>query len=380
MMAPLRALDVSTGVGAAYAARLLAEVGWDVVKYEPESGDPLRRAASRWGSGEGGAFACANAGKRGVTCDENSLARLASEADVVIGDFSPAGLAEAGLSANSFDSLKPRSVIASVSAFGLTGPKADNVAAELIVQAASGLLFLTGEYDQPPMQLAPYQGALMGGVAAAAAAMAALRIARRHGSLQRVDVSMVEALASHTYASMSGYVYRGEVARREARLKGGLRMVPASDTFVYCAPGAVASMRMEGMAKLLDEPRLEEEKFQTAEGRMDNYDEFLSLFVPPFQRKTAKEWFDAAEAMHMTFALVQTIGDLLSCPQLGGRSFFREVEGPGGLPVWIPGRPFRLEGGPPAATRPPPARPGADNDAVIAEWLDSQAVRLLSTS
>jgi crotonobetainyl-CoA:carnitine CoA-transferase CaiB-like acyl-CoA transferase len=231
------------------------------------------------------------------------------------------------------------------------------------------LLFLTGEYDQPPMQLAPYQAALMGGVAAAAATLAALRLARMTGSPQKLDVSMVEALAAHTYQSISGYVYRGEVARREARIKAGLRMVPASDTYVYCAPGAVATMRMDGIAKLLDEPRLAEERFQTAEGRMEHYDEFVSLFVPPFKRKSAKEWFDAAEAMHMTFALVQSIDDLFSCPQLEARSFFREIPGPGETSLRVPGRPFRSEGAPEPSLAGPPPRPGSDTAGVLAEWL-----------
>ena len=63
-----RALDVSTGVGAAYASKLLAETGWDVVKVEPAGGDPLRERPSRWGGGVGGAFAFANYGKRGARC------------------------------------------------------------------------------------------------------------------------------------------------------------------------------------------------------------------------------------------------------------------------------------------------------------------------
>jgi len=364
-----RALDVSTGVGAAYAARLLAEVGWDVVKYEPEGGDPLRRSPSRWGAGEGGAFLFANAGKRGISTDEPTLRRLAASADVVVGDFSATGLRQAALPADAWQTLSPRRVIASVSAFGLTGPRAEQVPAELIVQAASGMMFLTGEWDQPPMQLAPYQGALMGGAAAAAAIMAALRVSRRDGGLQRVDVSMVEAMASQTYLALSAYVYRGEVQRREARVKAGIRMVPASDTFVYCAPGAVATMRMDGIARLLGEPRLAEERFQTAEGRMQNYEEFVSLFVPPFRRKTAREWFEAAEALHLTFALVQTIDDLFTCPQLGWRRLLRDVEAPEGRAVRIPGRPFRLEGGPPPATTGAPSSPGADTDAVLAEWL-----------
>ena len=180
-------------------------------------------------------------------------------------------------------------------------------------------MFLTGEHDQPPMQLPPYQGDITGGVAGASAALLAVRSSRKDGALHRADVSLVEALAVHATAQVSQYVYHGAVARREARIKGGLRMVPASDGFVCTVrwPGAVATMRMDGIAVLLDEPRLAEERFQTAEGRMQNYDEFVSLFVPPFlQRKTAQEWFEAAEAMHMTFALVRLFDDLFNCPQV----------------------------------------------------------------
>lgn len=367
-----RAVDVSTGVGAAYASRLLAEAGWDVVKHEPPGGDPLRARGSRWGGGEGGAFAFVNQGKRGVSLDEDTLRHLAGAADAVIGDFSPSGLAESGLPDDAFTTFMPRAVVTSLSGFGLVGPKAEWASTELIVQAASGLLFLTGEWDQPPMQLPPYQGALTGGVAAACATLAALLAARRDGTVRRTDVSMVEAMAAHTYGQHSAFVYFGEVARREARIKGGLRMVPASDRFVYCAPGAVATMRMDGIAVLLDEPRLADERFQTAESRMANYDEFVELFVPPFKRKTAQEWFEAAEKMHMTFALVQTLDDLFACPQLDARLLLRQVPGPNGETLRMPGRPYRVEGGPEPVVRPAPAKPGIDNDDVLADWLGGQ--------
>jgi len=369
MMQRPRCLDVASGVGAAYTARLLAETGWDVVKFEPATGDPLRREASRWGGGVGGAFTFANLGKRGVTVHESALRRLAAAADVVVGDFSPCGLGAAGLPTDAYATFGPRHAIASVSAFGLTGPKASWASTELIVQAASGLMFLTGEHDQPPMQLPPYQGAIMGGIAAASATLLAVRTSRRDGGLRRVDTSLVEALAMHTAGQLSDYVYRGAVARREARVKGGLRMVPASDRFVYCAPGAVSSMRMDGVAVLLDEPRLAQDRFQTAEGRMENYDEFLALFVPPFERKTAQQWFEDAEALHLTFALVQTIEDLFHCPQLEARNLLRTTVAPDGREVRSPGRPFRVVGGAEAATLPAPARPGIHTEEVLAEWL-----------
>lgn len=367
MTSPRRALDVSMDIASAYATRLLADVGWDVVKVEPEGGDVTRRHPSRWGGAEGAAFEAVNAGKRSVTVDGVTLQALVDAADVVVGDLRAVALARMGVTESAFAEWAPRHAVVSVSPFGLTGPKHGWAANDFTVQAASGLMFLTGESNQQPQQLAPYQAEMTGGVAAAAAALATLRGAPR-GEPARIDLSLQEAMAMHTFQALGPYAYYGEVARREQRVKAGLRMVPTSDGFVYCAPGAVVSMRMDGIAKLLGEPRLAEERFQTAEGRMQHWDEFLELFVPPFRTKTAQEWFEAAEAMHMTFALVQTIDDLFSCPQLTSREFLHQVPSEGGEPVTTALLPYRTTVTLPPA-RPAPATPGAHTESVLREWL-----------
>jgi benzylsuccinate CoA-transferase BbsE subunit len=365
----LRALDISCGVGAAYAAKLLAELDWDVVKYEPPGGDPLRARVSRWGGGAGGAFDFVNQGKRSVSgVPADLLAGLAAAADVVLGDFSPPGLAEAGLDPETADALVPGQAVVSVSPFGLTMPKASWAASDLVVQAASGMLFMTGEWDQAPQQMAPDQAALLGGVTGASAATIAV-LGRRAGTVQYADIAMVEAMASFAYSAVSQYVHRGDVTAREQRIKAGLRMVPAQDRFVYCAPGAVAAMRMDGIAELLGEPRLAEERFQTAESRMQNWDDFVALFAPPFRTRTAQEWFERAEALHMTFALVQTVDDLFVCPQLDARGLLRAVPGRDGVTLRLPGRPFRVDGTPSLELRPAPAAPGCDTAEVVADWI-----------
>ncbi len=363
-----RALDVSTGVAPAYASRLLSDVGWDVVKIEPSDGDPTRRQPSRWGGAEGAAFEALNAGKRSATVDSDQLGSLVAAADIVLGDFRPRALAAMGVTTDAFAEWRPRHSVVSVSPFGLTGPKSTWAATELTIQAASGMMFLTGESDEPPQQLAPYQAELTGGVAGAAAALATLR-APASATPLRIDVSSHEAMVSHTFREgLVPYAYYGEVGRREQRIKAGLRMVPTSDGYVYCAPGAVASMRMDGIAQLLDEPRLAEERFQTAEGRMQNWDEFFALFVPPFRAKPAQEWFERAEALHMTFALVQTIDDLFTCPQLESRDFLHDVPSALGTPLRMPLVPYRTNSREVAAPRPAPRVPGEHTDEVMREW------------
>jgi crotonobetainyl-CoA:carnitine CoA-transferase CaiB-like acyl-CoA transferase len=270
-----------------------------------------------------------------------------------------------GIDESAYRRWTPRHAVISVSPFGLTGPRSQWAASELTLQAASGLMFLTGEADQRPQQLAPYQAELTGGVVASAVALASLRV--EGSEAVRADLSIQETMAAHTYQAVGPYVHYGEVARREQRIKAGLRMVPTSDGYVYCAPGAVASMRVDGIAVLLDEPRLAEERFQTAEGRMQNWDEFFELFVPPFRARTAQEWFEAAESMHMTFALVQTIDDLFACPQLDDRGFLhRSGQSPDAL-----AQPIRAFGGSLPATEPTPAprTPGQDSKQTLKEWL-----------
>lgn len=364
-----RALDVSIGVAPAYASRLLSDLGWDVVKIEPSEGDPTRRQPSRWGGAEGAAFEALNAGKRSATVDATGLAKLVEAADVVLGDFRPRALAAMGVATDAFEAWRPRHSVVSVSPFGLTGPKSTWAATELTIQAASGMMFLTGESDQPPQQLPPYQAELMGGAAGAAAALATLRAPVSAAPL-RIDVSSHESMVSHTFREgLVPYAYYGEVGRREQRIKAGLRMVPTSDGYVYCAPGAVASMRMDGIAQLLDEPRLAEERFQTAEGRMQNWDEFFELFVPPFRTKSAQEWFEGAEALHMTFALVQTIDDLFSCPHLESRDFLHDVPSDLGSSIRIPLLPYRTNSPEVAPPRPAPHTPGQHSAEVLREWV-----------
>lgn len=332
-------LELGGGIGPAYCTKLLADVGWEVVRYERDTDGPSeeRGSSSRWG----GAALFLDQGKEPVVV--SSLDEWVARADVVVGDFSPAGRAATGLSADAFDQFDPAWAVVSVSAFGMEGPRSAWAASDTVVQAASGLMYLTGEFDDPPTPLAPYQAALTGGVAAAGAALAAARRAQREGGVVRVDVAMVEALASFTYPALAAYARDGHVARREARVPAGLRMVETADGWLYCAPGALAQMRMDGMARLLEEPQLNDERFQTADGRMAHWEAFLAVFVPPFRRRTAKEWFERASEQHMTLALVQSVEDLATCPQLQAREFMRQVRGPDGTVIAVPGRPFRTE-------------------------------------
>ena len=164
-------------------------------------------------------------------------------------------------------------------------------------------------------------------------------------------------------------MHRGEVAAREQRIKAGLRMVPAADGFVYCAPGAVASMRMDGIAELLGEPRLAAERFQTAEGRMQNWDEFVGLFAPPFRDPDRAGVVRAGRGHAHDVRPGPDHRRPVRLPAAERARAAAAVPGPGGASLRLPGRPFRIDGTPSPDLRPAPAEPGCDTADVLADWL-----------
>jgi crotonobetainyl-CoA:carnitine CoA-transferase CaiB-like acyl-CoA transferase len=340
---PRRILEIGSGIATGYATQVLTSVGWDVTKVIPSGYDSLAEMESRWGGGRGGASLFLDKNKRVVDSNNFDISINSENFDVVIGDFSERNLHQFELPASVFDSLKVGCSLISLTSFGLDQSLSNRAHSDLILQAASSLLYLTGEHHQAPQQLPPYTAEMSGGLAASSAVIASVRAYRLDKQVRRIDLSIVEALAIHSFTQSASYVHRGEIARREPEVKEGLRVVPTLDGYVYCAPGATASMRMDGLADLINEPRLKSEKFQTAEGRKNNYEEFVNLFVPPFKQLSAMEWFLRAEELHLTFSLIRTIDELFSCEQLNERGIWSEMKTQTGDTVRIPGAPFFSE-------------------------------------
>ena len=297
-----RVLEVAGSVAVAAAARQFVDLGWDVRRIGNRSTE------YRWGDSNGGGDAFLDHGKKIV---DDSLESLVESSDIVIGD---ASLAD----------VEGPSVVAVLSGFGMNSRSAWD---EDSVQAKSGFMSLTGEYDQPPQRLPPWAAEMTGGVAAASLIMAAYIESRSDRCSRFIDFVISDVLTGFIQSQVGRYAATGEVARREGRVKHALRMVPTREGHLYCAPGAVMNVPMKGVAKLTGEPRLADTEFQTAEGRMQNWEEYSELMVNAFRSRSAKEWFTAAEKHHLTFALVQSVDDLYECPQLRARDALVESRG-----------------------------------------------------
>ncbi len=179
-----------------YATMLMAKAGADVIKIEPPGGEPLRRRVIATGGDTTLPMAMLNANKRAVTLNlkteagRDLLKQMVLKADVLLENFSPGTLDGLGVGYDILKAINPRLVYATGTGFGITGPDRDNLAMDFTIQAASGIMSVTGDPDGPPMKAGPTLVDFMGGIHLYAAVMTALLQRATTGQGQLVEVAM----------------------------------------------------------------------------------------------------------------------------------------------------------------------------------------------
>jgi CoA:oxalate CoA-transferase len=308
----MKALDLSHGVAGGYCGAMLRLIGVEVVRADVVGAPPL--------DGDPDALAYVNAGKPTLNAPiaPDTLPEALSGCDLLIEDWGAGALERLGLDDDALRAHAPGLVVARLSPFGQEGPWSGWAGSDLVSLAAGGMLFLTGGWDRPPVQLAPHQPALTHGLLAAVAVAAALF----GGEAVTLDLSSQEAVLTLSTPAPTEYLYGGTIPAREGTVAAMARIEPAADTWVYAGPGAAATADYPRFGAFLGIPEFAEERFSTPEGRMENWAEHQQLIGPKLRERTAQEWVDAAAEARLTFGLVQSTTDLLACPVLAERGFF----------------------------------------------------------
>ena len=332
----MKVIDLSRGIAGGYCAALLALIGAEVVRIAP-AGDALPEA----GADAEIVGAYLHRGKRVLTENLDSpegrerLLELLADADALVEDGGPGGLEAPGLDEEALRERRPELVLTRISEFGLSGPWAGWSGSELVNLAAGGMLFLTGSWERPPVALAPYQAQLTAGLLAAIASAAALY----GGGPATIDFSKQEAIAALITPALSEYAYSGTIPAREGTVAAMARIERSKDGWVYAGPGAAATADYGRYSAFLEISELGEERFATAEGRMDHWQEHQALVQPRLAEKTTAEWLAAAAEARLTFGPVQTTADLLESEVLAERGFFADLATPFG-PARAPRAPY----------------------------------------
>ncbi len=360
----MRVLELSDAEAAAgFAGKLFARWGSEVIRVESPD-RPLSVDAE---------VTYLHGGKRRVALDYRTtegraaLDALAATCDVLLTDAPVSDIESFGLLG--LGGQQAPSVRIAVTPFGLTGPYAGFAATEATLLALAGLTYLTGDPGRAPLTMPGHYAAYQAGTMAYTASLAAMLDARRHPAAEPrlIDLSILECLVGLHQMTDTRWLVNDEI-----RTRVGNRSSASTGGMLPCRDGwfgfSTAGENWMQLALMLGRPDLiEDPRFSTNAGRLENRDEFDALVQAALSGRTRHEIFtEAQETWRLAMGYGASLADCLSDRHLEAREFWRPLEGAGASgSVRMPGSPFRFRG-----EEQPPERPavpaGTDTAAVLA--------------
>src|SRR5919199_966874 len=196
----IRVFDLSRLIFGPFCTQILADMGADVIKVEPHTGDQARRSGTVFINGESASFLARNRNKRSIILDLRQPAareaahRLVQRSDILVHNFRPGVMARLGLDSKRVRELNPRLIYCALSGYGQSGPRADWPGQDLLIQAMSGIISTTGWEDGPPVTVGMYIADMIGALTAVNAIMMALYARQQYGIGQEIAVSLLDAM------------------------------------------------------------------------------------------------------------------------------------------------------------------------------------------
>jgi formyl-CoA transferase/CoA:oxalate CoA-transferase len=318
-----RVVDLTSSLAGPTATQLLAALGADVVKVEPLAGDHARAWGPPFLDGESAMFLAANAGKRSLAVelgDERGreiVLRLAAEADVFLQSLRPGAADRHGLRAAALRARNPRLIHCSIGAFGARGPLSDQPGYDPLLQAASGIMSVTGESDGQPVRVGVSLIDLGTGVWAALGVVSALYDRERTGVGRTLELSLYETALSLLSTQLVGYLGTGNVPRRAGTAFPQIapyEVFPARDGDLMIVAGNdklfAAFCDVLGVPQLVADPR-----FLTNPDRVANHPELVALLRERTSERSSAELLEALVAAGVPASPVHDVGEAARHPQ-----------------------------------------------------------------
>ncbi len=351
----VRIVDLSQGIAGPYCTKLLADLGAEVIKVEPPTGDVTRRLGPFPGDvpdpEKSGLFIHLNGNKKSITLDIATesgkvvLRKLLASADVLVENEMPGRMAEFGLSYDDLKGELPNLVYASITPFGQTGPYAKYEGNSLAAMALSGLMYVTGDPDKEPLCTGGEPAEYFGALHAWVAILAALEHRPTLGAGQHIDVSWLEALGSADEYNTPMYAWLGAIRKRYYSRHHiptyPSEIFPCRDGNIVVIGGATGFPLM--MAVLIEQPELESHPlFTNLWLRTLQWREFEEILRPYLMEHDWMDLLTRAQELRIPFAPVMTPEMLLDSEHMRERGFFVEVDQPGVGKLRLPGMLFQM--------------------------------------
>jgi crotonobetainyl-CoA:carnitine CoA-transferase CaiB-like acyl-CoA transferase len=376
-LAGIRILDLTRILAGPLCTMMLGDMGADVIKVEPpETGDDTRAWGPPFLASDAVYFLGVNRNKRSLTLNmavpagQKILAGLIEKADVLIDNFRLGTLEKWGFADAWFDRYAPRLVRCSITGYGSSGPKAALPGYDFILQAESGLMSICGEPDGKPTKYGVAIVDVCTGLLASNSILAALHARERTGKGQKVEIGMLDVMASLlTY--QAGLYWNGG-GRPTRRGNQHPSIVPyevfqAQDAYLTLGVANNSlwgrACRAIGREDLIHDPR-----FDTEANRVTNRAVLIPILNETFGARPAGEWLAQLEEHGVPAGRIKTVPEVCESPHLKERGMVVSLPHPKAGSVTVMGVPIRLGETPGAAVLPPP---------LLGEHTDEILTRLL---
>lgn len=356
MLSGKRILDLSWVLGGPFAGQLLAQLGAEVIKVEALEGDYARRVPPLLDSGESPFFLSVNRGKQSIALDlkspegKQALNDLVRESDAVIYGFAPSVPQRLGLDFETLSQINPRIVVGQIIGLHDKDEWADAPAFDLMLQAMSGVMSITGEEGGKPVRVGYQAADLVGGLYLALGTAAALAKALATGKGEQVQISLLDAQLAMLTWQAQGWLSGGPLPKATGARHA---MIAPSDTYLAkdgkwlaLAPTGepfwIKLCETMGRADLPQDPR-----FATGAARIQNIDALTQELSDAIGTRSSTEWLALFKQARVPAAVVQNVEEALSHPLTAARDMVQDVARTDSQEtVRMLGNPFKFSGMP----------------------------------
>ena len=354
--------DFSRVLAGPYCSMLLADLGADVVKVESPSGDETRTWGPPYAGSESAYFLSVNRNKRSVTLDlkkseDRALAfELIRQSDVLLHNFKPGDDVKLGLEPESVKVVNPTLVYAHISGYGSTGPEANKPGYDLLAQALTGLMSITGPAEGEPYKVGVAVVDVLAGLNAALGILASLYAQKESPQFRTVETSLLEAGLSALVNVASSYLITGKTPARYGNAHASIvpyQAFGAQDEMFVVA--AANDRQFAALAQVLGrEEWLANEAFATNEARVKHRAVLVPLLEAIFKTQARAHWLSVLETAGVPCAPVAALPEVFESEQVQALGMVQRCEhsSAGDIPLVAAG--FKLDGQPTPLYRPPP--------------------------
>ncbi len=386
-LAGVTVLDLSRILAGPYCTMLLGDLGAEVLKVEPPSGDDARGWGPPFAAGESAYFLAVNRNKRSLCINlkhpsgRDLLRRLTEKADVLVENFRPGTLERLGFGYQEVRKSRPQIVYCSISGYGHNGPLKEKPGYDAVIQGEAGWMSLTGESEGPPLKVGASLADIFTGMMAAQGVLAALYERNRTGNGRKVDVALFDSVLATLCYQAQGYLLTNAVPGRMGNRHPSLapyETFETEDGYLIVGVGNDALWRTFCQAvKRPDLPDLDDPRFSTNALRVENYTELKAALVPLFRSATTQYWVGALDAAGIPVGRVRSVAEALENPQVKARNMMIEVEHPTVGRMKMTGNPIKMSDLKEGSALPPPLL-GQHTDEVLSEKLNLTAEQIVA--